>query len=100
MSSYKLNNSYTVYVNWTYYNEAKKKTEAIKGNNGHSVKSASKSKNVIIPIPVGTKISSKAFGNGTLKSKNSNGVISVQFDERIVRFLYPEAFKQGHLVKI
>jgi len=102
MCSYKINNSYTVYINWSYYKEVRKITESCKSC---AVKKAAgqkvvKKKEVNVPLHLGTQVSSKAFGIGTVNSKHRTGIFSVQFADRIVKFMYPVPFQQGHLVKI
>lgn len=52
------------------------------------------------PLPRGTKVSSKAFGIGTILSTSKDGVVSVRFDSKEVRFVYPDAFKQGFLAAV
>ena len=101
MYSYRINNSYTVYVNWAYYNEVKKITkESRKKQACVPVRSSVKKTDVIIPLPIGAKVSSKAYGLGVLQSKRSDGVISVKFDERLISFVYPDAFRAGHLAEV
>ena len=101
MYKYKLNNSYTVYVNWSYYSEcamickdAHKKEKRV--NSMVSKKPAV----TAAPLPRGTKVSSKAFGIGTILSTSKDGVVSVRFDSKEVRFVYPDAFKQGFLAAV
>lgn len=99
MYSYKLNNSYTIYVNYTYLNDcikaSKKKSEPA------SVKTyvapPKKEKPVVIPLPINTILSHKVFGCGTVVSTEKNGVMSVAFENKVAKFIYPDAIKQGFL---
>lgn len=97
MYKYKLNNSYTVYVNWAYYSECAKICKS-KHKSVHSTISK-KPASVAVPLPCGTKVRSKAFGIGTVLS-TSNGTVSVLFAEKEARFVYPDAFKQGFLAAV
>jgi len=100
MYSYKINNSYTVYVNWALYNEAKQISKKYKSRKGTPLQTKSKKADVIIPLQIGACVSSKKYGNGILKSKESNGVLAIQFHEKIVKFMYPLAFQIGSLATI
>ena len=66
MYKYKLNNSYTVYVNWSYYSEcAKICKDAHKKEKRVNSMVSKKPAITATPLPRGTKVSSKAFGVGT-----------------------------------
>lgn len=99
MYSYKINNSYTVYVNWAYYAEAAKacKHTHAKGTGAKAPVAVSKA---VCPFPRGTMVESKFFGIGRIREIGKDGTFSVQFDSKVARFLYPDAFKQGHLSKV
>ena len=103
MYSYKINNSSTVYVNWNYYAEvrkicAAKKTKEIRKIS--TVKSTGHTCGMWDPMAPGTKVESRQYGIGTVVSTTQDGKMSVSFDARIVRFLYPEVIKQGHLRRV
>lgn len=97
MYSYKLNNSYTVYVNYAYLNDCIKASK----KKGHSVKTLAspkkQAKMMVTPLPVNTMLSHKVFGCGTVVSTDQNGIMSVAFADKTARFLYPDAMKQGFL---
>lgn len=97
MYTYKINNSYTVYVNHAYYNECKKKT---KSSNPKSVSKTTKTKytnKVTFTPPVQTQVIHKRFGIGRIVETDSSGCIAVAFREGVKRFIYPSAFQQGFL---
>lgn len=99
MYSYKLNNSYTVYVNYAYLNECIKASK--KKNKNSSVKTyiapIKKEKPVVTPLPINTMLTHKVFGCGKVVSTNKNGVMSVAFENKIAKFIYPDAVRQGFL---
>ena len=96
MHCYKLNNSYTTYINYTYLNECAK---ASKHKKSVPTKSQCKHMDVIVPMPINATVHHKTWGDGTLISKESNGVITVEFKSRVARFIYPDAFVKGHLAR-
>ena len=99
MYSYKLNNSYTVYVNYAYLNECIKASK--KKSASTSVKTyvapPKKEKPVFTPLPTNTMLSHKVFGCGKVVSTDKNGVMSVAFRNKVAKFIYPDAMKQGFL---
>lgn len=100
MYNYKINNSYTVYVNWAYYKEVetickKQRSFSTSSSKAHGFQKRS---TLFQPLQIGASVSSKHFGSGTVCSTTEDGIMSVQFNERVVRFLFPEAVKQGHLI--
>lgn len=100
MYHYKLNNSYTVYVNWSYYSEAAKICQKAHHKEAASkVKSSSTEAKIMPdPLPNGTKVSSQFFGEGTICSTSKDGIVSVAFPSRMVRFIYPDAIQKGQLI--
>ena len=99
MYSYKLNNSYTVYVNYAYLNECiKASKEWAKHHPKHICSKPAKSeKKHIDPLPENTILTHKSFGFGKVVSTDKSGIMSVEFNNRTVRFLFPEALHQGYL---
>ena len=99
MYSYKLNNSYTVYVNYAYLNECIKASK--KKNDSSSVKTyitpIKKEKPVVTPLPIDTMLKHKVFGCGKVVSTDKHGVMSVAFENKTARFIYPDAMRQGFL---
>lgn len=94
---YKINNSYSVHVNYAYYNECKKKT---KSSNYKGVSKTTKTKytnKVTFTPPVRTAVVHKQFGFGRIVETDSSGCIAVAFREGVKRFIYPSAFQQGFL---
>ena len=99
MYSYKLNNSYTVYVNYAYLNEcikASKKKNKISSGKTY-ITPIKKEKPVITPLPIDTILKHKVFGCGKVVSTDKNGVMSVAFENKTARFIYPDAMRQGFL---
>ena len=107
---YKLNNSYTVYVNYYYLNDcisagkayAKKKKEIAVFQQKvltslHSPKVITPTQAKVIPLKAHTLVRHKQFGIGKVISTDDNGIIRVAFGTDIRRFLYPDAVHQGHL---
>ena len=100
MYSYKLNNSYTIYVNYAYLNDC------IKASKKKSVSTATKTyiappkkeKPVFAPLPSNTVLSHKKFGYGKVVSTDKNGIMSVAFRNKVAKFVYPDAIQQGFLM--
>lgn len=74
---------------------AKKESEP-----AHTPKKQLPIKKIKCTLPMGCKIYSNKFGQGKYVDYNENSmIISVQFeDEKIVRFLYPNAVLDKHLI--
>lgn len=80
MYKYKLNNSYTVYVNWSYYSEcAKICKDAHKKEKRANSTISKKPAITAAPLPRGTKVSSKAFGVGTILSTSKDGITDMPY---------------------
>ncbi len=107
---YKLNNSYTVYVNYYYLNDcisvgkahAKKKKELAAFQ--QRVLTALQSPKVIkptpakiVPLKANTLVEHKQFGIGKVISTDDKGIMRVAFGTDIRRFLYPDVVHQGYL---
>jgi len=99
MYSYKLNNSYTVYVNYAYLNDCIKasKKKIVSTSVKTYVAPPKKEKSVCTPLPTNTMLSHKVFGYGKVVSTDKNGVMSVAFRNKVAKFIYPDAMKQGFL---
>ena len=97
MYSYKLNNSYTVYVNYAYLNDCIKASK----KKSHPVKTCASPKKQVkmtaTPLPDNTLLSHKVFGCGKVVFTDQNGIMSVEFANKTARFVYPDAVKQGFL---
>ena len=100
MYSYKLNNSYTVYVNYAYLNECIKasKKKANLAPFKTYVAPPEKVKPILKPLPSNTILSHKVFGCGKVISTTEDGMMSVAFKNKVAKFIYPDAVKQGFLV--
>lgn len=94
MYSYKINNSYTVYVNTTYLNECIKASKAYKKNTNYKLPPTTE-KN-ISPLPVNTLLKHKIFGFGKVIS-TKNGILNIAFKQRTIQFIYPDALQKGYL---
>jgi hypothetical protein len=64
-----------------------------------STKSNKNSKPIQVPLPINSHVQHKTWSDGVLISKENSGIITVAFDARVVRFIYPDAFTKGHLAK-
>ena len=104
MYGYKINNSYTIYVNYAYLNECRKASTKYKetGVSKSHIKPQSKKETsrVIIPLALETKVHHKAFGDGTVVESDKKGYISICYNDKVKRFLYPQAFEMGFLTKV
>lgn len=90
MYSYKLNNSYTVYVSYAYLNSCIK---ASKGANHHKkggMKSTSVSGQSVCmkPLSANTLFYHNTFGNGRLLMTDDRGIMYIAFADKTVRFKY------------
>ena len=100
MYSYKLNNSYTTYVNYFYLNECIKASRE-KGNIKKFVVKApaynKKGNEVISSLKPNTGVFHKKYGVGKVVSTDINGIMLVAFETKNIKFLYPDAIKKGFL---
>ena len=107
---YKLNNSYTVYVNYYYLNEcisagkayAKKKKDLAAFQKKvltalRSSKAITPTQTKVAPLKAHTLVQHKQFGIGKVVSTDDKGIVRVAFGTDIRRFLYPDAVCQGYL---
>ena len=106
MYCYKLNNSYTVYVNYAFYTEANKKWEKYKQPcTAYTTRKeptrvvAPKQSAVAKPLPANTAVRHVIYGNGTIVNTDRNGHMSVRFGDKEKRFQYPYVFQQGYLMR-
>ena len=100
MYCYKINNSYTIYVYTEYINSCVKASKK-KKSSGKSKSNQPKCRQTrLVPIPLRAKVNHKMWGNGTLVEKRADGIMTVAFSDRLVKFLYPDAFTKGHLVRV
>lgn len=100
MFNYKLNNSYTVYVNYAYLNDcikASKKKQKTATSGKTYMTPAKKQSSVVTPLAANTLLWHKTFGYGKVLSTDKNGIMSVAFEARVAKFVYPDVIKQGFL---
>ena len=97
MYCYKLNNSYTVYVDYSYINDCIKESKKYSKKN-YSLKPCKKT--YMTPPPEGTLVVHKIWGTGSLIPSHMQGRILVKFSDRTVKFVYPDAFEQGYLKRV
>lgn len=104
MYGYKINNSYTIYVNYAYLNECKKASDKYREVSSAKVYTKPQPKKeatrVIVPLALKTKVHHKTFGDGTVVESNNKGYISISFNDKVKKFLYPQAFEMGFLTKV
>ena len=97
LPSYKINNSYTIYVNYVYLNEcikAGKKATSQKKQFQNFHKKAQKS---LYPLANNTLLHHKKYGIGRVVSTDKDGIMKVAFDSKILHFIYPDAVYKGFL---
>lgn len=97
LPSYKINNSYTIYVNYAYLNEcikAGKKARSQKKPFQNYQKKLQKSLN---PLENNTLLYHKKYGAGRVVSTDKDGIMKVAFDSKILHFIYPDAVYKGFL---
>ena len=100
MYSYKLNNSYTIYVNYTYINDCIKASKSRSSKKKTSNRlCTNEDRKRVAPLPDNTNLVHKLWGQGKVEY-TSNGVVGVSFDNRVVRFVYPDAINQGYLLVV
>jgi len=94
--AYKLNNSYTVYVNSVFYNEVRRIHRKINHQNA-SVRIDRQYDQGMIDrmIPSGKKVFSDHYGEGTVKELNERGIITVVFDGQEHRYIFSEALRKS-----
>lgn len=99
--SYKLNNSYTVYVS----------RESTQCANPPTTRLSSKARNIprkkklvertlLRPLPVHTRFQHKQYGAGDLVGTDEYGYMTIVFAQKKARFVYPDAINKGFLVKL
>ena len=100
MYHYKINNSYTIYVCTEYIHDCIQESKKI---TKYTKKATQKAKLIRKPVTlpsINTFVSHKKWGEGKIIETNIQGIITVAFSDCKINFLYPDAFKQGHLVRI
>ena len=101
LPSYKINNSYTVYVNYFYLNECIKagQTQAKKKKVLTQAKQAVHKKQhpKFTPLAANTHLHHKKYGTGKVISTDKDGIMKVEFDSKVLHFIYPDAIRKGHL---
>ena len=101
MYSYKLNNSYTIYVNYAYLNECRKASKH--ANNFSTIKTITPQKVVeqkkVHSFEENATVYHKVFGYGKVSKDKEAGYISIIFGDVVKKFLYPQAFDLGFLAR-
>ena len=101
LPSYKINNSYTVYVNYVYLNECikagqkaanqKKQIQQVQKRVQQSLAPQMK------PLANNTRIHHKKYGTGRVVSTDRYGIMKIAFDTKVLHFVYPDAVRKGIL---
>lgn len=104
MYCYKLNNSYTVYVDPLYRSECIKESKKCKEKNNYTsytyIDTHEKS-NVIPPLlSNGSILLHKLYGKGQLLSTDQNYIMRIAFGNKILKFKYPDAINKNYLKKL
>ena len=97
MYRYKLNNSYTVYVNHIYLNDCIKAGKEWLKYYDTSSKATKKVSSSFFALPTGTSLRHKTYGIGKVISTDKNGIMTIEFARKVARFVYPDSVKQGFL---
>lgn len=104
LPNYKLNNSYTTYVNYVYLNECIKAGKAFanrKTNCANAPKSSQKTNRPsFVPLPNSTLLRHKRYGIGRVVTTDKDGIMRVAFESKELLFVFPEAVKQKHLILV
>ena len=101
LPSYKINNSYTVYVNYFYLNECikagQKQTKRKKqlAQVQQAIPKVQHPK--FTPLAASTRLHHKKYGAGKVISTDNDGIMKVEFDSRVLHFIYPDAIRKGFL---
>ncbi|MBQ6699785.1 MAG: hypothetical protein IJM98_03910 [Oscillospiraceae bacterium] len=94
--SYKLNNSYTVYVYPSYINDCVEASRKKLKEEKHSYINSANG-DAFIPLSVNTRLEHKTFGLGKVVSTSETGIMQVKFEDKTVKFVFPDALKKGLL---
>ena len=110
MYCYKLNNSYTTYVNYYYINQCRKASQKARKERETETAASyynrtpisclsgkTQGKKHVAPLAKNTVVNHKSFGKGVVVETSLKGYVVVNFDERNVKFQYPQAFDLGYL---
>ena len=99
MLSYKINNSFTIYVYPSYVNDCIKACEEKKKYKSYTtpLKSEEKIKTEFTAIKKNSWLKHKKLGYGKVVDTGKDGIITVEFTKKTTKFIYPDAFRQGFL---
>jgi len=100
MYSYKINNSNTIYVCTEYINECMKNSKRKKSSSIYAGPKVTTYYKHVIPPALDTCVSHKRWGIGRLVEANTKGIMTIAFADRLVKFVYPDAFSKGFLVRV
>lgn len=100
MYSYKINNSYTVYVNYAYLNDCIKACQKVSKHHSYGTSAKPSQNKNFTPLPQNTMLKHKQFGFGKVVTTDKSGVMYVAFEDKTIRFLYPDAIRKGYLIKV
>ena len=98
LPSYKINNSYTVYVNYFYLNECIKagKNQITKKPN-YSFEKIAKPTATVTPLSPNTLLKHKRYGIGRVVSTDKDGIMKVAFETKVLHFIYPDSIRKRYL---
>ena len=101
LPSYRLNNSYTVYVNYFYLNDCIKASKSYASRQKQASHIQKTAQSVLhpqfIPLAESTLLHHKHYGVGRVVSTDENGIMQVAFDSKVLHFIYPDAVRKGFL---
>lgn len=96
--SYKINNSYIVYVPCERNNA--KKTSNYYTRNCVQEKKKLAERTLLAPLENHSMVRHNIYGDGKVISTDVYGYMMIEFERKTVKFMYPDAFKNGFLVRI
>ena len=96
---YKLNNSYTTYVvRDCLKSKASRGGLVSKSSNKQDAPQKLSEKTLLHPLDNSSLVKHKLYGIGKVIDTDVYGHMSVAFTSKTVKFIYPDAFKDGFLV--
>ena len=96
--SYQINNSYTVYVSCERNNA--KKTSNYCTRNCVQEKKKLVERTLLAPLKNHSMVRHRTYGDGRVISTDVYGHMMIEFEKKTAKFMYPDAFKNGFLVRI
>lgn len=101
VQTYKINNSYTVYVpEKEKKSKSRQKAQYASGSFSKPKRLKLSERSLMTPLPEHTLVGHKIYGVGEIVSTDEYGYMIVSFPQKKARFIYPEVFKHGFLIRV